>query len=273
VSIIIPKLAEEAMLDLILAEGYTLRLFTNDVTAGLTEAQIEALTAGSFTEATFTGYAAVALTGGAWVTTALDAPSTGVYAQQTFTRTVSGAAQVVRGYYVTRTTGGALRWFQYFPGPLTVTNNGDAIVVTPTITLDDQEATVTARGVIARQTPLTANSTGYTTDITTDFAITNVVVDSTRLYKPRLRSQFLLSASGVWDLNFYVDGVLVDRIFEVDETVAHRGWIDSGLLWEPATDTVDIDLRLDERAGASTLTFEADAVNRRYIWVEDVGPR
>lgn len=135
-TLIVPNAAEERFLDAILATNYTLRLFANDVTAGLNAAQIEALTVSSFTEATFTGYSAKTLTGGSWTTTA-GAPCVGVYAQQQFTSTADQAAQTVYGYYVTRTSGGALDWFEYFTAPVVVEFLNDAIRVTPRITLAD----------------------------------------------------------------------------------------------------------------------------------------
>lgn len=128
--------AEEHFLDLILAVNYTLRLFRNDVTAGLTATQIDALTEAAFTEASFTGYSAAALTGGSWTTTAGN-PCVGVYAAQTFTSTATQSAQTIYGYYVTRTTGGALQWFEYFTTPLVIEFNGEYITVTPRLTLAD----------------------------------------------------------------------------------------------------------------------------------------
>lgn len=148
-TLVVVNQGEEQMLDLVLAVNYTLKLYTNDVTAGLTQDQIDALTEASFTAATFTGYADKALTGGSW-TTSQENPSTGTYAQQTFTSTADQTEQLVYGYYVTRTLDGALVWFEEFDGPLSIAFNGDSIAVTPTITLDDdKEATVTARGVAA----------------------------------------------------------------------------------------------------------------------------
>lgn len=126
---------EEAFLDLILAVNYTLRLFQNDVETGLTETQKNALTQAAFTEANFTGYSAAALTGGSWTTTQ-DDPSTGTYAQQSFTRSGGGAGQLIYGYYLTKTSGGALQWYEQFDGPQVILN-GDVLRVTPAITLDE----------------------------------------------------------------------------------------------------------------------------------------
>lgn len=145
--VIIVDAGEEAFLDLVLAVGYTARLYRNNVVSGLTEEQIDALAAGAFTEANFAGYAAATLTGGSWTTTQGN-PSTGVYAQQTFTRSSTGTAQLIYGYYVTLTAGGALRWFEHFPAPISVEFNGDAIQITPRVTLDDVEGNDVEAGTI-----------------------------------------------------------------------------------------------------------------------------
>lgn len=129
-TIVIPNQGEEAFLDLLLSVGYTLRLFKNDVTV------TESVTESDFTEATFTGYVSKALTGGSWTTTAGD-PSTGAYAMQSFTSTADQTPQDIYGYYVTLTSGGALRWFEKFGSPVTVQNDGDSIRITPQITLAD----------------------------------------------------------------------------------------------------------------------------------------
>lgn len=135
-TLVIPNVGEEAFLDLILAPGYTLKLFTNNLTASGTAA--EALTAGSFTEATFTGYTSKSLTGGSWVTTPAD-PSTGTYALQSFTSTADQSPQVVYGYFVILTSGGALRWYEKFSSSVTIQNDGDSIRITPTLTLKDTQ--------------------------------------------------------------------------------------------------------------------------------------
>ncbi len=125
---------EEAFLDLILAVNYTLRLFTTDVEAGLTETQKNALTEASFTQATFTGYSGAALTGGSWTTTPSD-PSVGTYAQQTFTCS-GGSPQNIYGWYLVTTAGGLLRFYEQFDGPVLI-SSGDSLRVTPAITLDE----------------------------------------------------------------------------------------------------------------------------------------
>lgn len=136
-TLVVVNQAEEHFLDLILSVNYTLRLFKNDVTLGLTQAQIDALTQAGFTEATFTGYSAKALTGGSWTTTPGD-PGVGSYAEQVFTSTANQTVQTIYGYYVTRTSDGALEWFENFTGPFVIEFSGDAIHVVPRITLKDE---------------------------------------------------------------------------------------------------------------------------------------
>jgi len=122
--------AEEAFLDLILAVNYTVRLFTNDATIS------ESLAASGLTEATFSGYSAAALTGGSWVTTPGD-PCSGAYAQQSFTSDSDQTPESIYGYYVVRTSDGALTWLEKFGSPVTIQFNLDRIDITPTITLAD----------------------------------------------------------------------------------------------------------------------------------------
>lgn len=72
--------------------GYTLRLFTNNYTPVTTSV------VGNFTEATFTSYAAVALSG--WTAAAVTAHVASTTANP-ITFTASGAYQSIYGWYVT----------------------------------------------------------------------------------------------------------------------------------------------------------------------------
>lgn len=135
-TLVVVDQAEEAWLDLILAVNYTLRLYRNDATAGLTQAQIDALTEANFTEANFTGYSAVALTGGAWTTTQGN-PTTGSYAQQTFTSSATQTQQTLYGYYLTRTSDAKLMWFEPFVSPVQIEFISEYVKITPRITLQD----------------------------------------------------------------------------------------------------------------------------------------
>lgn len=105
-------------------ENLVLRLFTSNTTPA------EGDTAGTYTEASGSGYSAIPLTGGSW-----GAASGGsiAFAQQTFTFT--GALGNVYGYYYTQATSGVLIAAERFTdGPYNVANNGDQIKITPTIT-------------------------------------------------------------------------------------------------------------------------------------------
>jgi hypothetical protein len=132
-ALLVPNAAEGLMLEHIVGktaiEAVTLKLFQNNYTP------IETSVAGSFTEATFTGYAAIPLTGSSWSITT-GAPSFASYAQQTFTSTAGSQSQTVYGYFVVGTSTGTILWAELFTdGPYTIVNNGDAIKVTPYIEL------------------------------------------------------------------------------------------------------------------------------------------
>lgn len=266
----IPNQSEEIMLDLILAANTQLKLHTNDVTAGLTETQLNALTEASFTEATFTGYAAKTLTGGSWVTTQAT-PSTGTYAQQTFTRTSTGAAQVIYGYHVTRSSDGKLLWHERFPGPISTSTNGDTIQITPTLTLDDnQEADVAAQGLKVIQSQ-TAASAAYTANATTDFSLANFDADGTRNYRVNLSTSWYVTGTGVWTAYLQIDGTSVARMGHI--TTNSDDYVSTSWVWQPVTGQYDLTIWLNEESGTSSLNFFAAATMSREFWIEDIGPR
>lgn len=117
-------------------ENLVLRLFKNDVDSGLSVAQKEALTEADFTQADFTGYAAVTLTGATWTSTPGD-PGEIAYPEQVFASTAAQAAQQIFGWYLTRVTGGELVMYEYFNSPITIENDGDQIRITPKLTAQD----------------------------------------------------------------------------------------------------------------------------------------
>lgn len=135
-TLVVVDQAEKHFLDLILAVNYTLKLYKNNATSGLTQVQKDALTEAAFTEATFTGYSAAALTGGSWTTTAGN-PCTGSYAQQTFTSSANQTQQTLYGYYVIRTSDSKLEWFEDFSAPFVIEFINENVRVTPRITLAD----------------------------------------------------------------------------------------------------------------------------------------
>jgi hypothetical protein len=107
-----------------------LRLFQNNITPAETD------TAATYTEATFTGYSSVTLTGASW-SVVEGAPSSASYAQQSFTSSAGSQNQSIYGYYVTRTTSGRIAWAERFTdGPYVIVNNGDKIQITPSLSLD-----------------------------------------------------------------------------------------------------------------------------------------
>jgi len=270
-TIVVPNVGEEFFLDSILAAGYTLRLYTNDVTAGLDDEQIDALVAGDFTEATFAGYSASAITGGTWTTTQAD-PTVGTNTQRTFTRSSTGTPQTVYGYYVTRTTGGALAWFEKFPGPITVTNNGDAIAVTPTLTLDDdQEATVSARGIVGTPFTSAASAGPYSADGTTDMVLTNMPVIAGRTYAFHLHTYASLSGAATWHLTLAVNGTHVGRLGTVTSTASLP--VDGTVYWTAAATqaTDDFAVFVDEVSGTETLSLNGAASVPRTFTMLDVG--
>ncbi len=96
----------------------------------------EADTVGTYTEATFTGYASITLTGASWTVTP-GAPSSAAYAQQTFTSSAGSQNQNIYGYFLKRLSTGDIVYAERFSdAPYNIANNGDAIRVTPTITAD-----------------------------------------------------------------------------------------------------------------------------------------
>jgi hypothetical protein len=103
----------------------TLGLFKSNTTPG------ESDTLATYTEADFTGYSAVTLTGASW--NVASNPIT--YAKQTFTSSAGSQNQAVYGYFVK--AGTDLIFAERFTdGPYTIVNNGDKIEVTPSLGAD-----------------------------------------------------------------------------------------------------------------------------------------
>ena len=124
-------IALEAFVNKTAPANQSLRLYQSNTTPSETD------TAASYTEATWTGYSAITLTGSSWGAASAGAPSSIAYAQQTFTSTAGSQSQNNYGYYVTQAGSGTLMWAERFSdGPYQIVNNGDTIKVTPTITAD-----------------------------------------------------------------------------------------------------------------------------------------
>lgn len=113
------------------ATDLILKLYQNNITPAETD------TAGTYTEATWTGYSAATLTGASWGAPSEGAPSSIAYAQQTFTSSAGAQSQTNYGYFMVRTTSGRIALSERFSdGPYTIVNLNDTIKVTPTITCD-----------------------------------------------------------------------------------------------------------------------------------------
>lgn len=263
---------EEWFLQLALNLGnYTMKLYQNNPSAGLTAAQKDLLVNASFTEATFTGYAAKTLTAGGWATSGTD-PRTATYPQQTFTRTSTGAAQLIYGYTVHRVSDGLLCWFEEFPGPISTSTNGDTIQITPIMTMDDhQEATVAARGLLASQSLTSVQP--YTASGTSDMALNNFDADGTRNYAIHVDTAINTSGAAAWALYLHVDGVSVSRLAHTDNGSTTDMYVSSSFLWQPATGQYDLTVAHVEESGTATLSYYAAATMPRKIWIEDIGPR
>ncbi len=124
------EIALGALLNKTAPQDLDLCLFKNDYTP------VEGTTEANVTAADFTGYSVIQLTAASWTITP-GAPTSAAYAQQTFTSSAGSQNQPIYGYYIKQRTSGKLVWAERFSdGPYTITNNGDNIKITPTITCD-----------------------------------------------------------------------------------------------------------------------------------------
>lgn len=129
-ALVFPDQGENLVLEMLVnktaAQNLVLKLYKSNTTPG------ESDTEATYTEATFTGYSSVTLTGASW-----GAASGGsiAYAQQTFTSSANQTTENIYGYFIIQTTSGKLVYSERFSdGPYAITNNGDNIKITPTIT-------------------------------------------------------------------------------------------------------------------------------------------
>lgn len=127
-ALVVPDVGETLMLEHIVGktavENLVLKLYKSNTTPG------ESDTAGTYTEADFTGYSAVTLTGSSWSA----ASGTASYAQQSFTSSANQSAQTIYGYFVVGASSGTLYWAERFSSSQTIQNNNDVIRVTPQLT-------------------------------------------------------------------------------------------------------------------------------------------
>lgn len=108
--------------------GAKVRLFSNNFTVA------DATVIGDFTQATFTGYAAQALGSGTVAGSNTSGRATASWPQQTYTCT-GGSSQIIYGYYVTDTAGTTLYFGENFATPVTLSNGGAPLLLTPRLTL------------------------------------------------------------------------------------------------------------------------------------------
>ncbi len=110
-------------------QDLVLKLFKNNVTPA------ESDTAATYTEADFTGYGAITLTGASWGAPSEGDPTTIAYAEQTFTSSADQTVQNIYGYFLVRASSGRIAGAERFSdAPYAISNNGDLIKVTPQIT-------------------------------------------------------------------------------------------------------------------------------------------
>ena len=124
-----PDTGENLSLEMIVnktaPQNLVLKLFKNNITPSDTD------TAATYTEATFTGYSAIPLTGASW--NAASAGTITYSAQQTFTCT-GASADSIYGYYVVQSSSGILLYSERdASAPFAVSNSGDAVKLTPSI--------------------------------------------------------------------------------------------------------------------------------------------
>lgn len=122
------NIALEALVNKTAPQNLVLKLYQNNIDPSDTD------TAGTYTEATFGGYSAATLTGSSWGAASAGTITYG--SQQTFTCNGS-TPNSIYGYFVVQATSGTLVYSEKASGaPLSVTNNGDAVKITPTISAD-----------------------------------------------------------------------------------------------------------------------------------------
>ena len=109
------------------SQNLVMKLYQNNHTPAIAD------TAASYTEATFTGYAAATLTGASWSISGTN-PASATYAQQSFASTANQSAQTIYGYFIIRATATDIICAELFATPIVIQFNGDTINITPTIT-------------------------------------------------------------------------------------------------------------------------------------------
>jgi hypothetical protein len=131
--LLVPDVGENLILAMIVnktaPQDLVLKLYSSNTTPAETD------TAVTYTEATFSGYSAIPLTGATW-----GSPSAGSItysSQQTFTHNGGGVSNSIYGYFVVQSVSGTLLYAERDgSAPFTLTNNGDNVKITPTLSAD-----------------------------------------------------------------------------------------------------------------------------------------
>lgn len=134
------KLLLDAAVGKVAAGALKLRLYQNNYTP------LHTSVAGDFTNATFTGYTEATLATASWnagvagtgTGTALANKASIDYAQQTFTMGTPGTTNTIYGYYIVDNAGTTLLGAELFSTPKSMSVNGDAIKITPKLTLSTE---------------------------------------------------------------------------------------------------------------------------------------
>lgn len=131
-AILVPDAGENLALEMIVnktaPQDLILKLFQSNTTPA------EGDTAATYTEATFSGYVSVTLTGASWGAAAAGSIA---FAQQTFTHNGGATLNSIYGYFMVQATSGIILLAERDgAAPFTMQNNGDNIKITPTITAD-----------------------------------------------------------------------------------------------------------------------------------------
>lgn len=133
-------------------------------------------------------------------------------------------------------------------------------------------------GIVAYQRITGAGNTGAAAaDRTTDFVLSNMTVDVTRLYAVCCTGACTFSAGSRWIFNFHnvSGGTYIDKLYDVQVGSAATEFYNGRTLWLPSSGTISIDVRLDFISGGGTIELNsgAPAGTSRSFWVEDIGPR
>jgi hypothetical protein len=126
---LVPNVGEAKMLEIILGltppQNLVLHLFKNNITPAST------MVLSDYTEATFTGYAAVTLSSANWTVTA-GGPTTVEYTSGVSFTCSGTTSESVYGFYLTDALSSALMWSERFDdAPFVITYPNDALTPRP----------------------------------------------------------------------------------------------------------------------------------------------